>query len=121
MRIAFLISGLAELIAAIICYSAPNFIFENSTPYLLKLYGVNALVMGIINLLLFHYYEPSELVRKICLAMMFFHGAVAMMTYGFKNSELIYPHGAVLLHLALFIVFLIMYMRDLKPDGNPSV
>ncbi len=120
MRIAFLISGLAEIIAAIICYSAPDLIIANGTPYLLKLYGINAFVMGIINLLLFYYFEESEMVRKIYLAMMFFHGAVAMMTYGFKNTALTYPLGAVLFHLALFVLFFIMYMRDLKPDENPN-
>ena len=52
--------------------------------------------------------------------MMFFHGAVAMMTYGFKNTALTYPLGAVLFHLALFVLFFIMYMRDLKPDENPN-
>ncbi len=116
MRVVFLISGIVEIVAAFICYLHPNVLYENATPYLMKLYGINALVLGIINILLYRYYQTTDLIRKIFLSMMFFHGAIAMMTYGFKATKLTYPIGVILTHLALFILFFIMYMKDLKPD-----
>ena len=117
MRIAFLISGIVEIIGAFIFYVYPDVMHQNPTPYLMKLYGINALILGIINMLIYRHYQTSDLIRKVFLAMIFFHGAIAMMTYGFKDAGLNYPLGAVLTHLALFVLFFITYMRDLKPDN----
>lgn len=117
MKWALLLSGIIELIGACLCYFAPHLVYDNGSPYLVKLYGLSALVLGIINLLLYVYYSETKLVKLIYLAMMFFHGAVAMMTYGSASAAISYPLGTTLTHLGVFVVFLFGYMNDVKPDN----
>jgi len=115
MKWAFLISGLLELVGGLICYFNPNLIFEGHTLYLSRLYAISALVLGIISLSLYFNYEDSKRVKAIFLALMFFHGAVAMITYG-TSDGITYQSEATITHLAVFVVFFIGYMKDLKPD-----
>lgn len=118
MKWAFLVSGLVEIIGAIICYLQPEFIFQNSVEKFSSLYGISALVIGIINVLLFAYYEENKLTKAILLTMMFFHGAVAMSIYGSMTTSFIrYPIPAIATHLILFTMFLVGYMRDIKPTN----
>ena len=116
MKYAFLISGILELFGAFICYFMSDILYMSGPGFLTRLYGINALVLGIINLVCFFHYDESKKIRMFFLTMMFFHGAVAMMTYGTKDHNITYHLGAVLSHLGVFVVFLLTYMKDLKPD-----
>lgn len=116
MRWALLLSGILEILGATACYFMPQFIYTGGPDYLIKLHGLSALVLGIISLVLYAHFSKERIVKLIYLALMFFHGAVAMMTYGSVSEAIPYPLGATLTHLAVFIIFFIGYMKDLTPD-----
>jgi len=116
MKYAFLISGIIEVLGGLACYLYPDLIYQQGPAYLMQLYALCALVLGLINLIVFHFYEESKLTKFIFLAMMFFHGAVAMMTNGAHTDLITYKLPATVTHLILFLVFLLTYMKDLKPD-----
>lgn len=116
MKYAFLISGLLEIVGAMICYFNPDLLYMEAPGYLIRLYGLAALVLGIINLLFYSNFNSSQFFRSAYITMMFFHGAIAMMTYGSPPAGITHQTGAVLTHLALFVIFLIFYMKDLRPD-----
>ena len=120
MKFAFLISGIIELIGAYICYFSPDLIYVDAPPYLLRLYGLAALSLGIINIMLYKHYVKSRLTKVLYLTIMFFHGAVAMMTYGSQSDSLPYQLPIILTHLTVFVIFFIMYMKELEPDDNTS-
>ncbi len=112
MKWAFLISGIVELLAGIITYQNPAMLFiEVQSTY--QFYGLSISVLGITNLLCFKYYHDQGLCRSIYLSMMFFHAVVAILSY--RASGLIYPKEALATHLGLFVLFVLMYMKDLKP------
>ena len=113
MKWALLLSGIIELIGGIITYQKPSLLFmEYSHTY--QFYGLALVVLGIINLLCFKYYEESALTRSIYISMMFFHAVTAILSY--KLAGINYQSGAIATHLGLFIFFIIMYMTNLKPD-----
>lgn len=117
MKYAFLISGLVEFLGGLVCYLYPDLLYEQGPSYMMSLYALSAMVLGIINLVVFFFYEESKLSKFIFIAMMFFHGAVAMMTYGTQSDQLTFRIPATISHLVLFCIFLLTYMKDLKPEN----
>lgn len=112
MKWAFLISGIVELLGGIITYQNPLLLFsEVSNTY--QFYGFSIFVLGIINLLCYKFFQEQGLCRSIYISMMFFHSVVAVLSY--NTTGLVYPYGALGTHLSLFILFVLMYMKDLKP------
>lgn len=121
MKWAFLISGIIELIGSFICYIYPDLIYQGGSLYMMQLYGLAALTLGIINILAFINFEESKLVKALALSMMFFHAAVAMKTYGIKSDNITYQNEAIITHLILFLTFLVGYMNSIKPDNNKNL
>lgn len=118
MKSAFLISGILEILGAFICYFMPDMIYMEAPAYMTRLYGLAALVLGILNILCFLHFSSSKFFRLAYVTVMFFHGSVAMMTYGSPADGIPYKTGAVLTHLALFVIFLMFYLKDLKPENQ---
>lgn len=117
MKWAFLLSGIIELLGGIITYQKPMMLFTDySSTH--QFYGLALLVLGIINILCFRFYEESGLTRAIFLSMMFFHAVVAILSY--KGNGLSYQSGAIATHLGLFAFFVVIYMQNLKPDLKDS-
>jgi len=115
MKWAFLISGIVELLGGLISYFYPIFLYDEST-YLSQLMGLLAFVLGVINLLFFRYYEESALLRKVFVALLFYHGALPLICYKIPSSVWTQHMMATYLHLAVFIFFVIVYLKDVKPD-----
>jgi len=116
MKWVFLISGIIELVGAILTYLHPQLLFTEYAG-LHQFYGITVLVLAFINLLCFKFYEPSPLVRAIFMCMMFFHAVIAVLSY--SSTGLVMQTGAIATHLGLFILFVFFYMQGLKPD-TPS-
>lgn len=115
MKWALLLSGLVELIGGIICYFYPGLLYS-AYHISIDLFGLNAMVMGILNILAYKFYVDNSFFKFFSLAMMFMHGALAMVCY--RIDPLVFPFqlGGMLTHLAIFIVFLISYLNNVKSD-----
>ena len=120
MKNAFLVSGIIELIGAYLCYFVPDFIYEGGPAYLLRLYGLGALTLGVMCIMIYKHYSKTRLTKVLYLSIMFFHGAVAMMTYGTHADNLTYQLPIILTHLAVFVIFFIFYMKNIEPDKSNS-
>jgi len=117
MKLALLISGIVELIGGAICYLYSDLIFTGGQPLLYRLYGLSALVIGILCILMFRFYTDSKFFRLSYMTMLFFQGALAMIIYS-SNSEIINHNlGGILTHLFLFVLLLLGYLKDIKPDN----
>ena len=116
MKIALLISGIIELLGGIVCYLHPELLFSQGNPMLYRMYGLSASVIGIITILLFRFYAENKLHRLSYITLMFFHGALAMIIYSSSPEFINYKLGGTLTHLLLFVIFLMGYLQDLKPD-----
>jgi len=117
MRWAFLISAIVELIGGVILYLYPGLIFENPPVVANKLYAVAACTIAIFNFSCYSMGPDMKIWKNAVLAMMFFHASISMICYS-APSEIIPVHiQACLTHLAMFIVFFISYMKDLKPES----
>ncbi len=121
MKWAFLISGIVELIGSFICYTSPELVYQGGSAYMMQLYGLAALTLGIINILVFTNFEESKLTKTLGISMMFFHAAVAMKTFGIKSDNITYQNEAIITHVILFLLFLVGYMNGIKPDDNKKL
>ena len=117
MKWALLLSGIIELVGGIITYMKPTLLFVDQAGTH-QFYGIALLVLGLINLLCFKFYEETGPTRSIYMAMMFFHAVVAILSY--RTGGLNYQTGAIATHLGLFIIFFWFYMQNLKPALKDS-
>lgn len=82
------------------------------------MYGLSASVIGILTILLYRFYAEGKLHRLSYMTLMFFHGALAMVMYSSSPEFIDYKLGGTLTHLLLFVIFLMGYLNDLKPDNK---
>ena len=117
MKYGLLLSGVVEIIGGIIVFFASDLILPSNAAALplVKMYGLLAVVVGFINYQAYIHFDGHALARKIFMAMFFFHGALAMMCFRMDTSIMKYPLAATLTHLALFVVLLMAYLKDVKP------
>jgi len=113
MKNAFLISGIVEILGALVFYFYPDLMFEIDLTGVHKLYGLAAFVIGLINVFCFQHFEHNPFFKKVFLLLMGFHAALAMLCYGMPISILSLKIEATLTHLLCFVVFFITYMKDL--------
>ncbi len=116
MKIALLISGIIEILGGMICYFNPELLFSNGNPMLYRMYGLSAAVIGMLTVLLYRFYAESKLHRLSFMTLMFFHGALSMIMYSSSPEFIDYKLGGTLTHLLLFVIFMMGYLKDLKPD-----
>ena len=116
MKYAFLLSGIIEIVGGIICYVKPDFIAPIDGSVIFRLYAINALVLGLLNIFLYVHYEENKFFKNCFLAMMFFHAAISVIVYSAAPTSITFQLPATLAHLALFVIFFLSYMKDLKPD-----
>jgi len=114
----FLLSGILEIIGSFIVYFKPNSIFELLTINSIesKLYGITMFCFGILGLLCFKHYKDSDFLRHLYVLHLFFHAVITTMTYSTPEAAFSFARSASLTHGALFLLFLIGYLKDIKPD-----
>ncbi len=119
MKYALLISGLVELSGGIVLYLFPHLIVNpiQSNLAIFKLYGLSAIIIGLINLFAYRHYEETRFFKILFLLMFFFHGAIAMICYGIAQDSFTKNSFAIVTHLILFGIFLFTYLKDLKPNS----
>ena len=119
MKYALLISGIVELIGGLIVYFHPALVFniELSQLTIFKMYGLIATVIGLINIMTFKHFTESRIITIIFLCMMFFHAAVTFLLFADRQDILHHKQIAIYLHLIIFLIFLVSYLRGLKPDS----
>ena len=115
---AFLFSGIVEVIGAIIIYFKPNIIFhdEFKIDIIYRLYAIALVSIGMLCLLVFKNYTKNSLTDTIFMIIMFFHAVITMMTYTADTNIMQQPIHASLTHGLLFVVFIIAYLNDIKPQ-----
>ena len=117
MKCALLISGIVELLGAIVLFLRPDLIFGADFVGLSKVYGLAAFSLGLINIFAFQHFEDTPFFKKLFLLMMGFHAALALICYGMSTNLITFKLPATITHLACFVVFFITYMRNVKPDN----
>lgn len=117
MRLAFLLSAVIEIIGGFFVYFYPNLIFEAGHPFL-KMYGIIAVILGILCLQCFIYFESNTFFKKVFLTLMGFHAVVAFACFSISPDAWPLQLYATLTHLGVFVFFVMGYLKDLKPDSE---
>ena len=119
MRWAILMSGIIELLGGTLIYLYPQLIFQSDKLYLSGLYGIAAMTIGAINLLVFKFYQQSpNLSRSIVITMMGFHGIVSIYISKVSMDFMPLKSQASATHLLLFVIILMCYLKDKKASLN---
>ena len=115
---ALLFSGIVEVIGAIIVYFKPNIIFHNEfkIEIIYRLYAIALITIGMLCLFVFKNYTKNPLTDAIFMIIMFFHAVITIMTYSADTNIMQQPIHASLTHGLLFVVFVIAYLNDVKPQ-----
>lgn len=114
MKWALLISGVIELIGAIILYFSPLLIFsiQEASHVLFKFYAMTMAVVGLLNVFAALSFQKSKFFKQVFLTMMGFHGALAMLCYGSPDSQFPLSLYGSITHGVLFALFLIGYLKE---------
>lgn len=114
MKLALLISGIIEIIGAIVLYISPTLIFSIEDPHhvLFKFYALTMMVVGLLNVFAFTSYQKTRFFKQIFLTMMGFHGALAMLSYGAADTQFPLSLYGSITHGVLFGIFLIGYLKE---------
>ena len=113
------INGLVEGISGFLLIFSPQWLLQNPEPEIhslsvSKLYGMLALVFGIISYLLAGEYTDNQMFKRIILAVIGFHFAVAMYMYGLFEQQITPNPGAFVLLLILALSFLGIYLKNIQ-------
>lgn len=119
MKYAFLVSSLLELLGGLMVYFYPQVVFGDAH-YLSKMYGIIAVILGVITLFCFLHYSENNFFRKIFLSLMGFHAIIAFTCYSIPAELWSLQLPATLTHLAVFVFFVMAYLKDVKPDTPSS-
>ncbi len=117
------INGFVEGISGFLLIFSPQWLLQNPEPEIYslsvgKLYGMLALVFGIISFVLAGEYTDNQMFKRVILAIISFHFAVAMYMYGLFQQQITPNPGAFVLHLILAVVFLGIYLKNLQKENS---
>ena len=117
------INGYVEGVAGFFLIFSPQWLLQNPESEIhavsvAKLYGMLALGFGIISYVLSSGYTDNQMFKRIILAVIGFHFAVAMYMYGLFQQQITPNPGAFALHLLLALVFLGIYLKNMQKANN---
>lgn len=117
------INGLVEGLSGFILIFSPQWLLQNTESNIhvmsvSKLYGMLAMVFGIISYVLAADYSDSKMFKRIILTIISFHFAVALFMFGLFQQRLTPNPGAFVLHITLAIIFLGMYLKNIQKVQN---
>ncbi len=118
MKWAFLISGLAEVLGAIIIYFNGSFLFPEANLVLYKMYALAAFTIGTICLIMWKHSNEDMISRFVFLTIMFFHAALSFVCFSASFELFPLKLGACIFHFSLFFIFFLFYMKDIKPTNQ---
>jgi len=108
-----------EMVAGFSLIFNPHLLLNNTEPNIQgiavsKMYGIMALIFGIISFVLSRNFEFTVMFKHIILCIICFHLAVGLHMYGvFKQN--ITPHiGASVFHVSLAIIFILIYLKNMQ-------
>lgn len=116
MKYALLLSGIVEVLGGLVVYFSPILAFPSMSVEAAHMYGLAAMVIGLINIFAYKSFGANPIFKHIFLSMMFFHAAVSFIIYSAPQGFISHKIGGILVHLSLFLVFTFTYLKDLKPD-----
>ena len=113
------INGWVEGLSGFILIFSPHWLLQNPdtdihTLSVSKLYGMLAFIFGIISYVLAGEYTETRMFKRIILAVISFHFAVAMYMFGLFKQHVTPNPGAFVLHISLAVVFLGIYLRNIQ-------
>lgn len=115
MKIALYIQAILEVLGGIAIYFAPELVLNGEitsvTLLMCKLYGVAAIVIGLLSLELGKQFEFKQLFKHIYLLFMLFQLLIAFTCFGFFQSGEI-TVGAVATHFLIFGIMCFFYFKD---------
>jgi hypothetical protein len=79
-----------------------------------RLYGILALVFAILSYQLYIRFEYTRLYKLVCLLIIAFHFVVSLYFYGLHQQYLTSSPGAFILHLAVSVLCLGLYLKDMN-------
>ena len=117
------INGFVEGISGFLLIFSPQWLLQNPEPEIhalsvAKLYGMLALVFGIVSYVLAGAYADNQMFKRIILAVISFHFAVAMYMYGLFQQQITPNPGAFVLHLILALVFIGLYLKNIQKANS---
>lgn len=115
----FLLHAIIEIVAGFILIFKPDMLLMVEgqlleTIVVAKLYGIIALTLGVICLLIYRTIEYNDTFKKIALMIMFFHLMIAFQMYAAYNQGTVTNLGAFGLHMILAVLFFGAYMNDIN-------
>jgi len=116
MRNVLLLAGIIEIIGGLLLYVNPNLIFVDPHILSTRFYSLAALVIGSLCVFAYRDYHESRFFKTFYLTMMFFHGALSMICFQDSIGALTFRDEAIISHLIIFSIFVIAYLKDLKPE-----
>jgi len=114
MKWALLISGIVELVGAIVLYFSPSLIFviQEDIHVLFKFYAITMAVVGILNVFAYLSFQKTKFFKQVFLTMMGFHGALAMLSYGSPDAQFPLSLYGSITHGFVFVLFFIGYLKE---------
>lgn len=118
MKVGFLLNGLLEVLGGLAVFLLPYLLFPDfdGSMFFTKLYGIIAVCFGLISLIMWKSYEPSNFFRRCFLVVLAFHMMVSFHCYGFYQNGFLKDHSATIVHLIAFLILTALYLRDIKPE-----
>ena len=119
MKLVFYFHTVIEVIAGFILLFNPELLLNRNDPNiqslaLSKLYGIAIFAFGIITYILSKHFVYNQMYKQIILCIITFHFAVGLHMYGLYHQQVTPYIGATILHLGLAIIFMLIYLRNLK-------
>ena len=119
LRYILLINALIEGLAGFVLIMVPSMLLrdEGQAPQTIavsRLYGILALIFGILSFLLYRRFEYNHMYRQICLAVVSFHLIVAFYFYSLYGQHLTASIGPFILHLILAVGFMGLYLKEME-------
>lgn len=118
MKYILLINAFLEGLAGFVLIMMPHLLIMDTgqapqTVAVSRLYGMLALIFGIISYLLYTKFEFTRQYKLICLVIVAFHFAVSLYFNSLYRQGLTASPGAFVLHLSVAVLLVGIYLRGM--------
>jgi len=116
MKYILYLHAIIEVIGGVVFYAAPHYILDmgsdQSLLFMTKIYGIMAVILGVVSMELARSWEYIPLFKRIYLVLMGMHVLIGFSCFGFYQAGII-SLGAVVTHLGFSVLMMAGYFKDL--------
>ena len=114
-----LINAIIELFGGILFILYPEFLLmgdrmDNLELNLSKMYGIGASCIGFFSYLLYRFANDGQLIKFSSLTIIAFHLVLCLHLYGMYTAELLNGAHAAITHAILALLFVSIYLKNVK-------